>query len=381
MRKIKSHIDEALYATARWIHRNRVKVLVFNLVLIVFFGLQLTKITVNTSTESYLDDDHPIFVDYRALIDQYGRGKQDLVVAVKASDVFSLDFVARLKRLHDELAENLPYVVAVSSIVNARHVDSESDMLVVEKLFESWPSTQAELDDIRQRAIANPLLVDTLYSRNFQFATILVETEGYLAPKAPPVDVFDGFEEESAAAAVEKAFLTSRETAEIVTTAYGITRKYCADDFQIYISGSRAVNHYVSTAIMDDVDKFLALSILMISIVLCLVFRSVIGVLIPVIVGLFALLSTIGMMVVFNEPLKLPSQILPSFLIAIGVSYVVHILSLFYQYNGKGQTTEEAIANAFKHSGLAVVLTGVTTACGLLSFLTADLEWAGSICR
>ena len=374
MKNIKPRIDDTIYDTVRWIHRNRIKVLVINFVLIAFFGFQLTKITINTSTESYLDDDHPIFEDYRALIDQYGRGKQDLVVAVKGPDVFTIDFVTRLKRLHEAIEENVPYVVEVNSIVNARHVDSDADMLIVEKFFETWPSTQAELDLIRQRAIDNPLLVDTLYAKDFQFATILVETEGYKTSYELPVDLFEGFDAESGKAAPEKAFLTSHETAEIVTKAYEITREYCAEDFKIYISGSRAVNHYVSTAIMDDMDKFLGLSILMISIVLLLVFRTLIGVLLPLMVGLFALLSTIGMMVLFNEPLKLPSQILPSFLVAIGVSYVVHILTLYYQNNDKGLTKEEAIANAFRHSGLAIILTGVTTACGLLSFLTADLE-------
>jgi len=373
MRRIRPHIDEALYRTTGWIHQNRIKVLIFNLALIAFLGFQLTKITVNASVTSYLDDDHPIFEDYRELIDQYGRGMQDLIIAVKGPDILSVDFVNRLKNLHDELEEKLPYTVDVNSLANTRHIDSESDMLVLEKLFDQWPVTQEQLNDIRLQLAANPLLSGTLYSENFQFATILVETEEYRRTYDPQADLFEGFNENSDPGEVEKAFLTSGEAAEIVTAAYDITRNYCSDDFEIHISGSRAVSHYVSTAITNDMLKFLALSVLIISTALYLIFRSFIGVLMPLIVGLSALLSTIGVMVLLDEPLKLPSQILPSFLIAIGVSYVVHILSLFYHCADEGQPKEEAVANAFKHSGLAIVLTGFTTACGLLSFLTAEL--------
>ena len=57
----------------------------------------------------------------------------------------------------------------------------------------------------------------------------------------------------------------------------------------------------------------------------------------------------------------------------MSVGYAVHILAIFYvQYQG-GRGKEDAIAYAVGHSGLAVVLTALTTAASLFSFAFAEL--------
>jgi hypothetical protein len=72
-------------------------------------------------------------------------------------------------------------------------------------------------------------------------------------------------------------------------------------------------------------------------------------------------------------PLKLPTQILPGFLLAVGVGASVHVISIFYQDLNQGSDRRVAIKNALGHSGLAIVLTSLTTAAGLGSFATAEI--------
>jgi hypothetical protein len=68
-----------------------------------------------------------------------------------------------------------------------------------------------------------------------------------------------------------------------------------------------------------------------------------------------------------------PTQILPSFLLAVGVGTSVHILAIFFHRYRSSADKQEAIAYALQHSGLAVAMTNVTTASGLMSFSTAEL--------
>jgi predicted RND superfamily exporter protein len=75
-----------------------------------------------------------------------------------------------------------------------------------------------------------------------------------------------------------------------------------------------------------------------------------------------------------GTPLTLPTQILPSFLLAVGVGGSVHILAIFYQARRRGDSKEDAIAFALGHSGLAVVMTSLTTGGGLVSFIAAELR-------
>ncbi|MFH2100347.1 MAG: efflux RND transporter permease subunit, partial [Pseudomonadota bacterium] len=103
------------------------------------------------------------------------------------------------------------------------------------------------------------------------------------------------------------------------------------------------------------------------------VFRTLSGVLWPMATVVLALGSTLGIMAATGIPLTMPTQILPSFVMAVGVGDSVHILAIFYRRLRMGDSRENAMAFAMGHSGLAIVLTSVTTAGGLLSFATAEI--------
>jgi len=88
---------------------------------------------------------------------------------------------------------------------------------------------------------------------------------------------------------------------------------------------------------------------------------------------ILSLISTISLMAAFKAPIKLPTQILPSFMLAVSVGYSVHILAMFYHNFRKSRNREEAIIYSIGHSGLAVVMTAATTAGGLFSFSTSEV--------
>jgi predicted RND superfamily exporter protein len=75
----------------------------------------------------------------------------------------------------------------------------------------------------------------------------------------------------------------------------------------------------------------------------------------------------------FGVQFKVPTIILPSFLLAVGVGASVHVLSLVYQRLRRGDSKQDALVYALGHSGLAIVMTSLTTAAGLASFAAADV--------
>jgi predicted RND superfamily exporter protein len=84
--------------------------------------------------------------------------------------------------------------------------------------------------------------------------------------------------------------------------------------------------------------------------------------------------STVGFMVLLDVPFSITFNILPAFLFVVGVCDSVHILMIAYQRMAAGDSKEQAIVEALRHSGLAVLMTSVTTACGLLSFSFAEVQ-------
>jgi predicted RND superfamily exporter protein len=103
-------------------------------------------------------------------------------------------------------------------------------------------------------------------------------------------------------------------------------------------------------------------------------FRRAAAVVLPLIVVSLSIVSTFGAMALLEMPLGIPTQILPSFLLAVGVGGSVHLLVIFFRAYDDGQSREQAAAHALHHSGLAIVMTALTTAGGLVSFLNAEVQ-------
>jgi predicted RND superfamily exporter protein len=57
----------------------------------------------------------------------------------------------------------------------------------------------------------------------------------------------------------------------------------------------------------------------------------------------------------------------------VGVGYAVHILVIFLQRYDAGASREEGLVHALGHSGIPIIMSGLTTSAGLLSFMTAEL--------
>jgi len=375
MAGIRDRIEKWFEGFALFIYRNRIKTVVFMLALLIPLISQIPKITMDTSMEGFLHDEDPALITYNAFRDQFGRDEV-IIIAINPPNVFNLDFLKKLKVFHEDLEDHVPYIDDITSMVNARNTRGETDELIVEDLLEHWPDTDEDMKALKSRVLSNQMYKNLLISEDGQFTTVIIKTHShsFLGDEA---DILKGFEDaepdDQNAATAKRPYITDRENSEAVNAVYEIVKKYNGADFPIYVSGSPAVTHFLKQAMVNDMRKFMALAVLVASVVLFIMFRRITGILLPIFVVLLSLLATLGLMAVFDVPIKLPTQILPSFLLAVGVGTSVHILAIFYHRFRQNNDKAESISYALGHSGLAIVMTNVTTACGLLSFSTADI--------
>ncbi len=336
-------------------------------------GMQISRLRIDTSNESYFHHTDPVLTVYDDFKAQFGTDEL-IIVAIEAPDVFDPAFLHKLEKLHDELAENVPHLADITSLVNARNTRGETDRLIVEDLLENFPKNGDELAALKDRAMSNPLYINRLISPDATMTGIILETD--LAETEAPDDVLAGFDDEPAGdeAVEKKPARTKNEMAEtIVNKVEEITAKYDSDDFDIQLAGVPVVLKVQKEAMMKDMGRFMMLALLTIGLCLFLMFHRISGVFLPITVVMLSLFSTLGLMGLFNVPFTLPSMILPSFLLAVGVGAAVHILSLVFREMGHGEDKRTAIIHALGHSGIAVVITSFTTAVGLASFATTAL--------
>lgn len=380
---MKKRIELMFETWTRFLIRFRFPVLLLVMIGTVMLGAQARHLTIDTSNEGLLQPDDEILTTYNSFRDQFGRDDL-LVMAIKSDNVFTISYLTKLKELHEQLEAELPHVNDVTSMVNARDTRGQGDTLLVDDLLRHFPKNDEDLADLKKRVMANPVYVNQLVSADGTFSTILIESDTYSSVGMDSSeDILAGFDDEftfdaeqASDAPVEKEtpkFLTDQENAELVAKAEAIAASFNGPEFEISMAGSPAVIHTVKQLMMKDMKKFLRLAVLSIGFCLFIMFRRISGVILPLLVVALTLITTLGLMAKLGVQFKVPTIILPSFLLAVGVGASVHVLSLVYQRLRIGGNKEDALVYAMGHSGLAIVMTSFTTAAGLVSFATAEV--------
>lgn len=372
---MKKRIESLFKAWTRFLIRFRFPVLLLILVSTFMVGSQARYLTIDTSNEGLLQPDDSILITYNNFRDQFGRDDL-LVLAIKSDNIFTIPYLSKLQKLHARLEAELPHVNEVTSMVNARDTRGQGDTLLVDDLLRHFPENDQDLVNLRKRVLANPVYVNQLVSADATFSTILIESDTYSsAGMGNNNDILSGFSDEldNDTEAETPVFLTDLENAELVAKAQAIAATFNGPDFEIFMAGSPVVIHTVKKLMMKDMTKFLRLAVLTIGICLFIMFRRISGVILPLLVVALTLITTLGLMAIFGVHFKVPTIILPSFLLAVGVGASVHILSLIYQRLRISDDKHAALIYAMGHSGLAIVMTSITTAAGLASFATAEV--------
>ena len=377
-----ARVESAFEQWGRVVIRHRWPALISSLLVTGWLLSYLPGLVVDNSTESFLLPDDPAVIGYNASRDQFGRDDR-ILVAISAPDLFAVDFLERLRALHDAIEEEVPYVEHVDSLLNARVTRGDEAGLIVEELVEEWPTPLAELERKRAFAYANPVYENTLISSDRGLTSISITPSTYSAVESPG-DELGGFEEtdiaaeaaangDSKSAATGPVYLTALESDELMVKLFEIVSRFEDDDFEIHVAGAIPMTHRINVGMMRDLSTMMPLTLLLMTIVLALLFRRVGGVVLPLAIVVLSLTATIGTMIFLGIPGSTAVQILPVFLLTVGVCDAVHILALAYRYRMEGRGKEDSIALAMGHAGLAVLMTSITTAAGMASFITAEM--------
>ncbi len=369
--------EQAFESWGHFVSARPLLVVVASLLFVAFCAAGVPRLRVDVSFESFLASDDSVRIAYESFRDQFGRDER-ITLAVEpvskdaTSDVFDSAFLERLRELHEAIDERVPYVAEITSLVNARDTRGEGDTLVVEDFLDPWPETREELDVLRERALANPLFRNSVISSDAHITIVSIELQLY-SPGTTDFDDLTGFEDAGSTRLDAPVLLSGAEEAEVVDALAKIVAEFEGPEFVLHTAGSVVMLQNVSAAMFHDMPRFVGLAIASIALLLFALFRRIVAVVAPLVVVILSVVSTFGLMGWLDVPIHVPTQILPSFLLAVGVGDSVHLLTIFFEEIRHGRSRRDALAHALGHSGLALVLTSVTTAAGLASFASAGI--------
>ncbi len=344
-------------------------ILLLSLVMLGFLG----ELKIDTSSEGLLLKSDRTRQEYNRFRKLFGRDEV-IVAAVRMPEKPDIPFFRKLRNLHEDLEKNVSGIEDVTSLIDARHLRGNAESLVVETLFDKDPDSRKDLDRILRRMDENPLYVNTLISSDKRFTALVIETKNHSSRIREDGPARSGVEDFSAVSEITATpFLTDEENSEIVSKILETVKKHRHRDFQVVVSGSPVISHFLNQSIISQMGLFTVAAVIVIVMMLFVIFRHIAGVILPLIVVALSLLFTFATMALSGFPVTLVSQILPSFILTVGMCDSIHVLALFFKaYNVSGDK-RAALIGAYTHSGKALFLTSLTTFLGLLSFASAEI--------
>lgn len=286
---------------------------------------------------------------FEAFERQFGNDDMIMLAVHSPSGVFDMETATLVQRLTDKMWK-VPEVIRVESLANFNWVHAKDDDIVIESLLPDVLTPEI-LEHRKKVALTHETLPKFLVSPDGQTTVVM----GRIKPglERPP-------------------------NAPVITRAVRrIAEESKGGDHRLYISGGPAINFAFQEITQIDVQRLIPMALGIAALFLALLLRHVAGVLLPFIAVFGAVLAAFGFAGWTGLVQTAMSTTVPTILIAIGIADTVHILVTFFEELRRGRPRRDAAHHALTKNLLATFLTGLTTAIGFFSFVSANLKPLG----
>ena len=333
-----------------WLLEHRLIVIVLSLLAVMLMGSGVRNLYFVTDYQIFFSAENPQLKAFNALQNTYSKNDNILfVIAPKNKQVFSRETLAAIEEL-TEAAWQIPYSNRVDSITNYQHTRAEDDDLIVEDLvIDAQKLTDAQLSEIKQIALNEPLLLDRLISPSAETTGVNVILQ--IPGKAQHLEV-------------PEAAAFANDLVEKLKQAH--------PDLDIYTTGMVAMNNAFSQASQNDIKNLVPLMFLAVMVMLAVLLRSFSSIAMTLVVILFSIISAMGITGWVGIGLSPPTTSAPTIILTIAVASCVHILMTFLKEFGGARSKKEAMHESLRVNFQPVFLTSLTTVLGFMSMNFSD---------
>ncbi len=264
---------------------------------------------------------------------------------LEADDIFSPE---KLKLIRDltEAYEGLEGIAYVTSLTNVLDFQKTPWGLEVGRLIPEGkiPETDEELRRLRNYVLSKEMYVKDLVSEDGKSTVIAVRLKH---------GVYE--------------FGVTRNIRNV-------TESIVPSSEEIAYGGLPFLMNSMTLLIIETMKRLEPIMILLMLTVLFLGFRRAGGVFVPLLVVVFSVIWTVGLMALFGISLNMLTGIVPIILIAMGSADGIHIMRRYYEKKQLGMGPAEAIKETFSELSAPIIITTFTTMIGFLSLLISNFS-------
>ncbi|UYZ64000.1 efflux RND transporter permease subunit [Hymenobacter weizhouensis] len=312
--------------------------------LALFFAAQLR---FNYNFNDFYPAGDPDLDYYLTYSEQFGNDNDYVLLGLEAPEgrtVFEPGFLTRLDSL-TRFIGGRRHVVSVTSPTTASNPVVEGlGVFNIPYLHPQEPQRRAQDSALVYRT---PGLVGNLISRDARAVTILFQTAPNLSK--PPGD--------SLLAAVRQ---------ELQRQGFA--------EASYHLAGKLVAQSVFVDRLQRELVVFMSLSVVLVTGLLWLTFRTWWGVVLPLVVVLGAIVWGLGLMGACGVSIDLMTALLPVMLFVVGMSDTIHIITRYVTELGYGAGKRAALLVALRESAFGSGLSALTTSIGFFTLMTSTIR-------
>lgn len=285
-------------------------------------------------------------VRIRELERTFGRS-DSVIVALKAADIFTPEIIEELTRL-SKVLEKLPNVESMLSLANVTTVTSGNGSAQAVRVLDAYERGEESLAELKARVLSNPGLIKLVVAMDGTAAAINLFIDEKLRTTAERDALMDSIQEE--------------------------LERIQVPGVQGFYTGNNPLIVDAIRSMKSDMDRYFWMTPLLMGILLVALFRRGNAVAVPLILIVMAVVWTLGAFFGLRKSLGLASSILPILISLTTLSDAIHAMSYYFTTGEGGSSNRERIINTMEHLLAACFMTSATTAIGIGSCITSEVE-------
>ena len=313
---------------------------------VLLFMVMKQNSRMETDLDKYMPQDHPAFV-YSDMAEEWFGINDGIIVAIENKNgIFNTETLDTLKQLTKKL-QKMDEIEKedVTSLYTADNIVGDEEGMDVKAFYKRVPKSKEKLDQLQANVRNNEMVYGRLVSTDETVTVIIAEIRD---------DVF---------------------TQEFYNEILDLVESYQTENISVHVAGRPIVEGTMALLGPADMMRMVPIVLLVITLVLFFMLRSVKSTILTMAVVFFSVLWAFGAMALSGIPIYAVSTMIPVMLIAIGVADGIHLYSHLQLFLIKNPDADkkEATLDMIKNMWKPVVMTSITTAVGFISLLTSQV--------
>lgn len=322
----------------------RTLLLILLLAITALMGYYAGQVKLSYEFAKAIPTDNPKYKEYIAFKEKFGDDGNLLVAGIQTDKLFELSTFNAYRALQEQLkkVKHVEDVLSVSSAVLLRK-DSLTEKLVAEKIFPEPVPDQAALDSA----------VNLLY--NYPFYRTLLYNPGAHAYLC--------------GVRINREVLNSKDRTKVIADITAAAKEFeQRTNIEVHLSGLPLIRTVVADRIQNEMRYFLIGSLLLSALILLLFFRSVSTTLLSLVVVIFGVIWSLGILYLCGYKITLLTALIPCLVVVIGVPNCIYFINKYHTSYISNGDKARSLVDMVSKMGVVTLFCNLTAAIGFAVF-------------